>query len=148
MPQYLAPGVYVEEVPSGIKPIAGVGTSTAGFVGAVAGDVTTPFLPGRTDEHYALAPEHEARLGTRWEGFIRQFGDLQAGNLPLAHAVYGFFDNGGSRCWVTRVAAADEAGGIDAVETSAVTAALDTFKAIDEIAIVAVPGATSDAAQN
>jgi phage tail sheath protein FI len=36
MPQYLAPGVYVEEVPSAIKPIAGVGTSTGGFIGAVA----------------------------------------------------------------------------------------------------------------
>ena len=35
MAQYLAPGVYVEEVPSAIKPIAGVGTSTAGFVGVV-----------------------------------------------------------------------------------------------------------------
>src|SRR4051794_24849491 len=35
MPQYLAPGVYVEEVPSGSAPIAGVSTSTAGFVGLV-----------------------------------------------------------------------------------------------------------------
>ena len=33
MPEYAAPGVYVEEVPSGVKPIAGVGTSTAGFAG-------------------------------------------------------------------------------------------------------------------
>src|SRR5207253_9389624 len=35
MPQYLSPGVYVEEVPSAIKPIAGVSTSTAGFIGVV-----------------------------------------------------------------------------------------------------------------
>src|SRR5437870_11309790 len=35
MPQYLAPGVYVEEVPSSAAPIAGVGTSTAGFIGVV-----------------------------------------------------------------------------------------------------------------
>ncbi len=48
MPQYLAPGVYVEEVPSAIRPIAGVGTSTAGFIGAVADNVTMPLMPGRT----------------------------------------------------------------------------------------------------
>jgi phage tail sheath protein FI len=36
MPQYLSPGVYVEEVPSAVKPIAGVSTSTAGFIGIVA----------------------------------------------------------------------------------------------------------------
>ena len=35
MPQYLSPGVYVEEVPSAVKPIAGAGTSTAAFVGQV-----------------------------------------------------------------------------------------------------------------
>ena len=35
MPQYLSPGVYVEEVPSAVKAIAGVGTSTAGFIGTV-----------------------------------------------------------------------------------------------------------------
>ena len=33
MPEYLTPGVYVEEVSGGIKPIQGVGTSTAGFIG-------------------------------------------------------------------------------------------------------------------
>src|ERR671931_546084 len=40
MPEYLAPGVYVEEVPSAVKPIAGVGTSTAGFVGVVPDTVS------------------------------------------------------------------------------------------------------------
>src|SRR6516165_2789915 len=39
MPNYLSPGVYVEEVPSAIKPIAGVSTSTAGFVGVVPGQI-------------------------------------------------------------------------------------------------------------
>ena len=39
MPTYLAPGVYVEEVPAAVRPIAGVGTSTAGFIG-VAADIT------------------------------------------------------------------------------------------------------------
>src|SRR3954463_12913332 len=155
MPQYLAPGVYVEEVSSGIKPIAGVGTSTAGVVGAVTDDVELPLLPGSTDTRYPPPPAAEARLVTSWEAFTRQFGNLQPGNLTLAHAVYGFFNNGGSRCWVARVApdaapaaraprkpaaAADPAAAatapavatdppdIDTIATSAVTAALDSFK--------------------
>jgi phage tail sheath protein FI len=82
---------------------------------------------------YPLAREGVAQLVTSWENFKNQFGDFDAGNLTLAHAVYGFFNNGGTRCWVTRVAALD---------VTAVKAALRGFEAIDEIAIVAVPGAT------
>src|SRR5918912_55801 len=116
MPQYLTPGVYVEEVPSGIKPIAGVGTSTAGFIGTVAADVDMPLLPGRTGlrsdgtpepaDHYPLAPEGTPQLVDSWESFRNGFGDIQAGNSTLAHAVYGFFNNGGTRCYVSRVAPA------------------------------------------
>ena len=42
MPQYLSPGVYVEEIPSAVQAIAGVGTSTAGFIGLVPDEVTIP----------------------------------------------------------------------------------------------------------
>ena len=42
MPQYLSPGVYVEEIPSAVQAIAGVGTSTAGFIGIVPDEVTIP----------------------------------------------------------------------------------------------------------
>ncbi len=42
MPEYLSPGVYVEEVPSTIKPIAGVSTSTAAFVGIIKGPLQIP----------------------------------------------------------------------------------------------------------
>ena len=47
MPTYLSPGVYVEEVASGLAPIAGVGTSTAGFIGIVALAAPLP-APTRT----------------------------------------------------------------------------------------------------
>lgn len=150
MPQYLAPGVYVEEVPSAIKPIAGVGTSTAGFVGAVADDVTMPLRPGRTGttaegetepgDYYPVAAAGAPQLILGWEQFKNSFGDIQDGNRTIAHAVYGFFNNGGSRCWVVRVAA-------DA-DDDQVKAALDAFTPIDEIALVAVPGAVGDAVQN
>ncbi|MFV2022682.1 phage tail sheath family protein [Micromonospora sp. LOL_023] len=179
MPQYLAPGVYVEEVPSAIKPIAGVGTSTAGFVGVVTDDVTMPLLPGRAGvtaegepvpaDFHVVAPAGEAQLVDGWETFKNLFGDIQPGNHTLAHAVYGFFNNGGGRCWITRVAAAtapapsaladDDAADDDDAAAAAPAAAdtassdddlidaLGTFAAIDEIALVAIPGAVSDAVQ-
>jgi len=156
MPQYLTPGVYVEEVPSAIKPIAGVGTSTAGFAGVVADDVGMPLRPGRTGttadgkpnpaDRYPVAPAGVAQLVDGWETFKNLFGDIQPGNQILAHAVYGFFNNGGGRCWVTRVAPATGKAEPSAPDDGFV-AALDTFAAIDEIALVAIPGAVSDRVQ-
>ena len=147
MPQYLSPGVYVEEVPSAIKPIAGVGTSTAGFIGQVADAVTMPFRPGRpldpnaivAEDRYTVAAANEPQLITSWESFKNTFGDFQTGNKTLAHAVYGFFNNGGTRCWITRLT--------DAANATAVTNALAGFAAVDEIALVAVPGALDAAIQ-
>ncbi len=135
MPQYLAPGVYVEEVPPSVQPIAGVGTSTAGFIGEVANDVVMPSEPVA----YTVAEAGEPTLVTSWEQFKNSFGDIQAGNRVLAHAVYGFFNNGGTRCWVARVADADNG--------TAIQGALDAFAAIDEIALVAAPGIIDKAVQ-
>jgi phage tail sheath protein FI len=149
MPQYLSPGVYVEEVEGGAKPIAGVGTSTAGFIGQVADSVTMPPQPGKFEVDslgspvldslgdpipipYDVAPAGEPQLVTSWEQFKNKFGDFQAGNVTLAHAVYGFYNNGGTRCWITRVT--------DVSNATAVGNALDGFRAVDEIALVAVPG--------
>src|SRR5215212_7083786 len=97
MPTYLTPGVYVEEVPSASKPIEGVSTSIAAFVGlAPGGRVNTPMLI------------------SNWTQFAKIFGDPnEPDNGPfmegayLAHAVYGFFQNGGGLCWVVRVGAGD-----------------------------------------
>ena len=138
MPQYLAPGVYVEEVPSAIKPIAGVGTSTAGFVGVVDDDVNMPLKPVRG--RYVVQNARSPRAISNWEEFKNGFGDFQEGNEILAHAVYGFFQNGGTRCWVNRVPSVAD-----------VDDAIDDFDPIDEIAIVAAPvalfdGETDDAA--
>ena len=143
MPVYQAPGVYVEEISSGSKPIAGVGTSIAGFIGRVDDNVTMPNKPVRSTqlpETYALAPVNQPQLITSWERFKTGFGDFQESNATLAHALFGFFNNGGTRCWVTRIA--------DEINPENVRAALETFKPIDEIAIVVVPGAVSDEVQN
>jgi phage tail sheath protein FI len=118
MPQYLSPGVYVEEQ-RGTPPIIGVGTSTAAFIGVVNTATANPdgkafampFKPGRpldpnnivAADRYDLAAVTTPTLITNWEQFKNNFGDIQAGNKILAHAVYGFFNNGGTRCWVTRV---------------------------------------------
>ena len=238
MPQYLAPGVYVEPQEPKARPIAGVGTSTAGFIGAVAEDVDMPHLPGEveldkdyqldfepltsTDSlpkqgkslvyiakvtentesfyqilifdgngnnvfnkgkndfvpdpafksrldtefaeisdrvtanetttgeiiqiitisllRYQVADVNTPQLITNWEQFKNKFGDFQSGNQTLAHAVYGFFNNGGTRCWVIRLAAL--ADGTD------LKPALQQFAGIDEIAIVAVPGARDQTQQD
>jgi Bacteriophage tail sheath protein len=134
MPVYLAPGVYVEEVP-GTPPIAGVGTSTAAFIGEVdtAAPFQMPLKAGSATDRFTTAALNTAVLVTNFEQFKNNFGSFQAGNGVLAHAVFGFFLNGGNRCYVVRVADIDNAG--------EVTNALLQLAKIDEIAIVAAPGA-------
>ncbi|MCG5212164.1 phage tail sheath subtilisin-like domain-containing protein [Streptosporangium soli] len=129
MPTYQAPGVYVEEVD--LTPaITGVGTSTAGFIGVSdGGNMPT----GPDGAAYPLAAIEEPQLVTSFDQFKRFFGDFDIGNRVLAHSIYGFFNNGGSICWVARVA--------DLADRVAVGRVLTKFEAIDDIAIVAAPGA-------
>jgi uncharacterized protein len=91
MPEYLAPGVYVEEVDTGPKPIEGVSTSTSGMVGITEwGPVGVPTLV------------------TGFADFQRQFGGYlnyrqYRDNWYLPHTVEGFFTNGGKRLYIVRV---------------------------------------------
>jgi phage tail sheath protein FI len=130
MVTYQAPGVYVEEVP--LTPsITGVGTSTAGIIGVSDGTAPMPDQPDGTP--YPIAAINEPVLITSFDQFKRSFGDFAAGNNVLAHSVYGFFNNGGSACWVARAA--------DIGDVAEVRTVLGKFASIDEIALVAVPGA-------
>src|SRR5258706_10051912 len=82
---YLSPGVYMEEVSSGSKPIEAAGTAVAAFVGFAE-----------------KGPPNEPVLVTNWTQFSQTFG----GFIPdsyLAHAVYGYFANGGGTSYVVRV---------------------------------------------
>jgi phage tail sheath protein FI len=221
MPEYLSPGVYVEEVPSTIKPIVGVSTSTAAFVGVVPDTVqipeenpdfdpnpdkkddpnnprfrawTFPFpdadLKKAKDEFAALckkdakgfairpampadptklkefrtareklalyarraaagemAPEGKPILCTTFAQFRGWFGDFSYDpNIPkdkeqvstqnkLVHGVYGFFNNGGTRCYVMRY---KDMTGLKA------DTALAPLEAIDEISMVVAPGITGE----
>jgi len=85
MPTYLSPGVYVEEVEAGSRPIEGVGTAVAAFVGlATEGPFNTPTLV------------------SNWSQFTKQFGEFVPGSY-LAHSVFAYFANGGGNCYVVRV---------------------------------------------
>jgi uncharacterized protein len=101
MPEYLAPGVYVEETSFRAKSIEGVSTSTAGFVG--------PARYGPTDG----LPE----LVTSFAEFERIFGSMdrlehldstERSHNYLAHGVRAFFENGGKRVYVSRIYALPE----------------------------------------
>jgi len=115
---YLAPDIYIEEVPLGTRPIQAVGTSTAGFVGAA---------PNKA------ARLNEAVLIPNWTEFVRQFVPNGSVSTPLSHAVRGFFDNGGTLCYVVNTGDGPIIGGEQRV-------GLDVLATIDEIAIVAAPG--------
>jgi hypothetical protein len=84
-PQYLSPGVYVEEVERGAKPIEGVGTAVAAFVG-----------------YAESGPVNQPTFIANWTQFVNTFGGFIPGGY-LAHAVYGYFHNGGGRCYVSRL---------------------------------------------
>jgi phage tail sheath protein FI len=119
--------VYVEEIPSANKPIEGVGTAVAAFVGlAPGGPVNTPM-----------------RI-SNWTQFAKIYGDpVNPDNGPfmegsyLAHSIYGFFQNGGSVCWVVRVGS-DDGGG--AAPRAALPAASD--KSVEAFRAVSLAGVT------
>ncbi len=151
---YLSPGVYVEEVDRGSKPIEAVGTNTVGFLG-----------------ESAKGPLNETVLITNWSQFVKTFGDFKDCSEHLAHAVYGFFNNGGSRCFVVNVGAPEghkiETKGGDKKEEKqqvggggrdglfigrdggpGARTGLKCMDEVDEIAIIAAPGCISPAVQD
>ncbi|WP_375425727.1 phage tail sheath family protein [uncultured Friedmanniella sp.] len=85
MPTYQSPGVYVEEVAAGARPLAGVGTAVAAFVGLAE---TGPF--------------NRPTLVSNWTQFSTAFGGFVTGSY-LAQAVYGYFMNGGGNCYIVRI---------------------------------------------
>jgi len=89
MAEYLSPGVYVEEIEIGAKPIEGVSTSTAGFLGETERGSTTP------------------RFITSWTQYQRVYGGYFGEDKYLPYAVEGFFKNGGQRCYIGRIVGAN-----------------------------------------
>ncbi|MBN2735368.1 MAG: phage tail sheath family protein [Spirochaetales bacterium] len=85
MPNYLTPGVYVEEVSSGNKPIEAGATNVVGFLGIAQ-----------------KGPINEPTLVTNWTQYSKIFGGMHRGGW-LGHAVYQFFQNGGTKCYINNL---------------------------------------------
>jgi phage tail sheath protein FI len=85
MPEYLHPGVYIEEIERGPRPIEGVPTSTAALLGEAERGSTTP------------------RLVTSYKDYQRWFGDVFNPSKFLPYAASGFFENGGKRAFIARL---------------------------------------------
>ncbi len=99
MPEYLSPGVYVEEVDRGPKPIEGVGTAMPVFVGFSEKAQLAEQVDGETLITDVLG---KPLLVTNWTQYVERFGNFVEGAY-MPHAVYGYFLNGGSRCYVLSV---------------------------------------------
>src|SRR5512146_199555 len=110
MPEYLTPGVYVEETSFRSRAIEGVATSTFGMAGLTRyGPVPyslTPAAPANAPE-IVMVPT--PTLVTSFTEYERAFGSLGpvGGNADttnyLAYAARAFFANGGRRLYVSRV---------------------------------------------
>ena len=117
MPEYLKPGVYVEDGPGGARPIQAVTTSTPAFFGIAFGSTAAPRAP----TFVTSAAEYGRRFSAPFPGDT------------LANAVRGFFQNGGSGCYVVDLGAGHTALGPED---------LALIDPIEGISLVAAPGYT------
>jgi phage tail sheath protein FI len=88
MPTLTYPGVYIQEISSGVRPISIASTSTAAFVGLAE-----------------MGPDRPLRV-TNWTEFQRYYGSFIADSY-LAHSVFQYFNNGGRQCYIVRVTRSD-----------------------------------------
>lgn len=106
---YASPGVYVEEVDRGTKPIEAVGTSTAAFIGVTA-EASLKAIDPESGERTAVSSVlNKATLVTNWTQFTDIFGGFTEGAY-LPDAVYGYFANGGGACYISSIRALNEMG--------------------------------------
>ena len=136
----MSPGVYIEEIEIGAKSIEGVSTSTTGMVGLTQ-----------------KGPLNHPTLVASFSEFQRLFGgylDISYGDYRyLPHAVEGFFQNGGKRVYINRVAPTDglvsdeDIIGKDSSEPSQRTG-LWALNGVDEIKILAIPNGTTQKIHN
>jgi len=102
MPTYLHPGVYVEEIPSGARPIESAGTSTAAIIGFAA-----------------KGPIGKPTLIFSWKQYQNIFGGIQSYHGDtidvdyMGHTVQAFFSNGGGKAYIVRLASGANASTAD-----------------------------------
>ena len=136
MAEYLSPGVYIEETQSGPRPIEGISTTTAAFVG---------FAPN--------GPANTPVFIANWQQFKETFGttDARGEKSPfmdgayLAQSVYAYFNNGGTRCYVVRLVPAQATQSKRTVEaTRPLQLPSRASKAVPSLSIAARDGRQSD----
>src|SRR5262245_60839781 len=103
MPTLTYPGVYIQEISSGVRPIEAASTSTAAFVGLAE-----------------MGPNDEARRITNWTEFQRYYGTFINDSF-LAHSVFQYFNNGGRQCYIVRVARSNAVTATVTVQNRAAT---------------------------
>ena len=124
---YASPGVYVEEVDKGTKPIEPVGTSLGAFVGITSQASLKAYDLVTGTRVVAQSCLNKPTLVTNWTQFVDIFGNFHPGAY-LPDAVYGFFANGGSACYVTSILALDEGGEVKTAEKVIPSANKTAFK--------------------
>jgi hypothetical protein len=97
------PGVYVEEIPSGVRPIEAASTSTAAFVGLAE-----------------MGPDDEAKRITSWTEFQKYYGTF-INDSYMAESVFQFFNNGGRQCYIVRITRSDASKADVTVQNRAAT---------------------------
>jgi hypothetical protein len=120
MPNYRSPGVYIEEVQAGSRPIEGVGTAIAAFVGI-------------TKE----GPFNKPVKVVNWGQYVKTFGEWVDGAY-LPHAVYQYFNNQGGACYVVRIG--EDAAAEPQRASAELTSALRAGQAVYQLEAVE-PGA-------
>ncbi|HXZ43171.1 MAG TPA: phage tail sheath C-terminal domain-containing protein [Terriglobales bacterium] len=124
MSAFTYPGVYIEELPSGVHTITGVATSIAAFVGWAA-----------------QGPTNQATLVQSWTDFQNQFGGLDSRSY-LGYAVNQFFANGGQQAYIVRLVSAGGGGSTAAVAASVEITGI-TFNSTSSPSTVAITTGTT-----
>ncbi|HIP12032.1 MAG TPA: phage tail sheath family protein [Arcobacter sp.] len=111
--EYYTPGVYVEEVSSGFKPITGVPTSIVGFIGETQeGPLNKPTMIVSWGQYFDnfIGYRLVEKMSPRGTKVLDANGNAEMEHLPndiitkLDWGIYAFFNNGGSKCYVVSVA--------------------------------------------
>lgn len=124
------PGVYIEEISSGVRPITAVATSTAAFIGT--------FNKGLIDEAVPLLSMSD---------FEREYGGLNRAS-EASYAVQQFFLNGGSEAWVVRIGQTGPLGAPITAITSAANGTLNSFAGAPILQFSAGRRIRGDSAEN
>lgn len=117
MPNYLSPGVYMEEVDRGTKPIEAVGTAVAAFIG-----YTEQAVDERNGEKTSLIGK--PTLVTNWSQYVQKFGGFIKGAYT-PDSVYGYFANGGGICYVVSIRTLGTSDDPDSVSAATSTVTVD-----------------------